>query len=215
MYKDQMHCQVVVGVYERTIADVDEFASLEPLCVISPESNQDLVLNLINPPTIEPVVSPGTNPTTEPDGGPEYPSEPELEPDRQPDMFDNEEEYVGVDDEGMYTPVPPHQQTNNAHAQATNSTHLEPFANADANDGGAAAEGGVPLEAEVDDANPQEVQVIHDSENPKIVKGGLFPDIVSFKKGIRHYAVKKGFEFAGLHTDKTRFIVNCKTEGCP
>jgi hypothetical protein len=116
MYKDQMHCQVVVGVYERTVVDVDEFASLEPLCVISLESNQDPVLNPHNPPTTKPAISPGTKPTTKPDGGPEYPSDPELEPDRQPDMFDNEKEYVGVDDEGMYMPVPPHQQTNNAHA---------------------------------------------------------------------------------------------------
>jgi hypothetical protein len=26
MYKDQMHCQLVVGFFERTIADVDENA---------------------------------------------------------------------------------------------------------------------------------------------------------------------------------------------
>ena len=133
----------------------------------------------------------------------------------QPDMFDNEE-YVGVDNEEMYMPVPPHQQTNNAHAQAANSTHLEPFANADANDGGGgAAKGGVPLEVEVDDADPQEVYVIHDLENPKIVKGGLFHDIVAFRKAIRHFSVKKGFEFAGLQTDKTRFIAKCKVERCP
>jgi len=128
-------------------------------------------------------------------------------------MFDNEE-YVGVDNEGMYMPVPPHQQTNNA--QDANNTHPEPFANADANDGGGgAAEGGVPLEAEVDDADPQEVHVIHDPENPKIVKGGLFPNIVAFRKAIRHYAVKKGFEFVDLQTVKTRFITKCKVEGCP
>ena len=66
-------------------------------------------------------------------------------------MFDNEEEYVGVDDEGMYMLVPPHQYTNNA--QAANSSHPQPRANADANDFGA-TEGGVPLKAEIDDANP-------------------------------------------------------------
>ena len=36
MYKDQMHCQLVVGVFERKFADVDEFATLEPLCMIPP-----------------------------------------------------------------------------------------------------------------------------------------------------------------------------------
>ena len=109
-------------------------------------------------------------------------------------------------------PVPPHQYTNNAHA--TNSSHPQPCANADANDSGA-AEGGVPLEAEIDDADPREVHVIHDLENPKIVKGGLFPDIVAFRKAIRHYAVKTGFEFADLQTDQTRFIAKCKAEGSP
>ena len=73
--------------------------------------------------------------------------------------------------------VPPHQYTNNA--QAINHCHPQPFANADANDGGA-TEGGDPLEPEVDDVDPQEVHVIHDPENPKIVKGGLFPDINYF-----------------------------------
>jgi len=33
--------------------------------------------------------------------------EPDFEPTREPDMFDNEEEYVGVDDEHIYISVPP------------------------------------------------------------------------------------------------------------
>jgi hypothetical protein len=57
--------------------------------------------------------------------------------------------------------------------------------------------------------------VIHNPENPKIVVGGQFPDIISFRKAIRHYAVKTGFEFVGLVTDKTRFIAKCKAKGCP
>ena len=57
--------------------------------------------------------------------------------------------------------------------------------------------------------------MIHDPENPKIVKGGLFPDIVAFRKAIRHHAVKIGFEFIDLQTDQTRFIAKCKAEGCP
>ena len=43
----------------------------------------------------------------------------------------------------------------------------------------------------------------------------MFPDIVTFMKAIRHYAVKKGFELAKLQTDKTRFIAHCAAEGCP
>jgi len=206
MYKDQMHCQLVVGVFERKFADVDEFGTLEPLCVIPPVEHENPIsdLNRHENPIPDPAeqpnppVSPATKPTAEPDERPEYPLEPKLEPDRELDMFDNEEEYAGVDDEGMYMPVPPHQYTNNA--QAANSSHPQPCANADANDCGA-AEGGVPLEAEIDDVDPQEVHVIHDPENPKIMKGRLFPDIVAFRKAIRHYAVKTGFEFAGLQTD--------------
>ena len=46
---------------------------------------------------------------------------------------------------------PPDEHTNNA--QAANISPPEPCANADANDV-AAAEGGVPLEAEINDADP-------------------------------------------------------------
>jgi len=75
----------------------------------------------------------------------------------------------------------------------------------------------VHVEAEVDDADPDEVTVLHDPENPKIMKGELFPDIIAFRKAIRHYAVKTGFEFAtaGYKTDKSRFIAKCAAEGCP
>lgn len=61
-----------------------------------------------------------------------------------------------------------------------------------------------------------EVHVLHDPLNPKIQKGELFPDIISFRKAIRHYAVVKGFELApGVRTDKTRFIARCAASGCP
>jgi len=43
----------------------------------------------------------------------------------------------------------------------------------------------------------------------------LFPDIVTFRKAIRHYVVKKGFELAKMQTDKTRFIAHCAAKGCP
>jgi hypothetical protein len=46
------------------------------------------------------------------------------------------------------------------------------------------------------------------------VKGALFPDIIAFRKAVRHYAVITRFEFADLKTDPTRFIARCKAEGC-
>ena len=67
----------------------------------------------------------------------------------------------------------------------------------------------------MNDADPQEVNVIHDPENPKIERGSKFPDIIAFRKAIRHYVVKECFEFAGLKTDPTRFIAHCAAEGCP
>ena len=118
--------------------------------------------------------------------------------------FDNEEEYVGVDDEHIYISVPPTHPTNTNSAQAS-VDNVDPIV----------ADGGAPLKAEIDDADHQEITVLHDPKNPKIVKRQLFPDIVTFKKAIRHYAVKKGFELAKLQTDKTRFIAYCAIEGCP
>ena len=126
---------------------------------------------------------------------------------------------MGFDDEGMYMPVPDTQNTNNA-GPANNNGGGGADGGANNADGGcgsnnAAAEGGFSLEAEVDDADPLEVHVIHDPENPKIIKGVQYRDIITFRKAIRHFAVKKGFEFAKLKTDKTRFIAQCKGEGCP
>jgi len=56
---------------------------------------------------------------------------------------------------------------------------------------------------------------VHDPEKSQHSEGALFPDIVSFRKAVRHYAVTRGFEFRDIKTDKTRFIAKCKTEGCP
>ena len=58
----------------------------------------------------------------------------------------------------------------------------------------AAAEGAIPPDAEVTDADPNEIRVLHDPENPRIEKGALFPDITAFRKAVRRYAVKTGFD---------------------
>ena len=147
-----------------TIVEVDEFAIIEPICLSSPDDNQDEVPNSHENPIQVPVeqptanVSPSINHTAEPD------AEAELEPEREPDIFDNEEEYVGVDDEEIYMPVPQPPDEHTQTAQAANTSPPEPCANA-------AAEKGVPLEAEINDADPQEVHVIHDPENSKNCEG--------------------------------------------
>jgi len=125
-----------------------------------------------------------------------------------PDIFDNEEEYVGVNDEHMYISIPPVQPSMNATADSSVPTN-------DANEN-AAAEGAIPPEAKVTDADPDEIRVLHDPENPIIEKGALFPDIITFRKVVRHYTVMIGFEFArGIKTNPTRFIAMCKHPGCP
>jgi hypothetical protein len=58
------------------------------------------------------------------------------------------------------------------------------------------AKGDVPPEAEVNNADPDEIGVLHDCENPRIERGALFSDIVSFRKVVRQFAIKRGFKFA-------------------
>ena len=112
---------------------------------------------------------------------------------------------MGVDDEAMYDEAPP-----------IEFAQPQPFDNANTHATADPSDDFVHVEAEVDDADPLEINVLHDPENPKIVKGELFPDIIAFKKAIRHYAVKIGFEFVvGYKTDKTRFIAKYAAEGCP
>ena len=192
-----------------TIAEIDEFATLEPIS--TDDNNQDPDLNMHENPIPDIVEQP--NPL-DPELDAELHADPELEPEREPDIFDNVRSmWVSMMRECICQyPQPIDEHTNNA--QAANTFPPEPCGNTDANNI-TAAEGGVPLEAEINDADPLEVRVIHDPENPKIVKGGRWPDIVSFRKAIRHFAVKTGFEFADLVTDKTKFRARCKAEECP
>jgi len=108
----------------------------------------------------------------------------------------------------MYILIPPSQPSMNAQTDSSMPTN-------DANENDA-AKGAVTPEAEVTNADPNEIRVLHDPENPRIEKGALFPDKIVFRKAVRHYAVKTGFEFAsGIKTDPTRFIASCKHPGCP
>lgn len=68
----------------------------------------------------------------------------------EPDIFDSEE-YVGVNDEHLFTTIP--------------CSQPPPPANYDEPDD-VATEGANPLEAYVDDADPVDIRVLHDPENP-------------------------------------------------
>ena len=116
-----------------------------------------------------------------------------------PDIFANEEGYVGVE--------PSAQPSENAQTS---------FANDDISGEGVADGGrGGAFDHEVNDADPQKINVLHDPENPRIGKDALFPDIIYFWIAIRHYVVKEGFEFTKVQPHKTRFIAMCAAKGCP
>jgi len=221
MYKSEMCCRVLVGVFDNVVSDALEYELLEPLCVIPPDDGA------VNPTDFNPdanacvaaipnasasivaipnanastavipnanaltaaipnanaliIASPNANASSSTipnaqastDANPCTADELNIEPDRELDIFDNEEEYVGDDDEHIYISVPPTHLANTDSAQPS-------IDNADL----VVADGGAPLEAEIDDADPQEITVLHDPKNPKIIKGQLFPNIVSFRKAV-------------------------------
>jgi hypothetical protein len=89
------------------------------------------------------------------------------------DIFDNEEEYVGVNDEHMYISVPPAQPSMNA--QPSLNAQSDPSMPTNAANENITTEGAIPSKAEVNDVDPDEIRVLHDPENPRIEKGALFP----------------------------------------
>jgi hypothetical protein len=214
MYKSEMRCQVLVVVMDKTMWE-------QPLCVLpatinpplKPATYTELQLDFILPdlgmqsgPQLQPEPLEPTDSEPQPD--PTVPNKSHGVAEEEHNIFDNEEEYVGVYDEHMYITIPSAQPSLNVQTDSSMPTNA-------ANEN-VAAKGAIPPEAEVTDADPNEIRVLHDPENPRIEKGALFPDIITFRKAVRHYAVKTGFELApGIKTDPTRGIARCKHPGCP
>ena len=201
MFKSEMSCRVIVSIFDKDVVAEHEYDTLVPLCVLPPD---DVSLDIVHihtqyayapvddNETHEPIVTQGGGVSASKEADSKGPAdmdadasepnhEPEPEPDHEPDLFDNDEEYVGVNDEDIYLPE--------AHAQAHAQPHTHPYENAQAHENAqpnenaqpsdnVATEGGIPLDVEVNDADPQEVNVIHDPENPKIERGSKFPDIM-------------------------------------
>jgi hypothetical protein len=141
MYKTEMHCQIIVSVLEKSLCEAHEFdwleAMLEPIRVVP-------LVDTAGASTNDNENHNASQPRNRGDGVSTDASE--------PDIFDNDEEYVGVNDEHLFTTVPPSQPhpTTNSDENAT-----------DHNDD-VAAEGPRPPEAEVDDIDPDELHVLHD-----------------------------------------------------
>ena len=150
---EEMTCQVVVGVFDSSICVEHEFDALEPLCMVPPDDVAELGTHDVN--LLTQHTSGGTEPTNEPHAAPKNPkAASELEPDREPDIFDNEEEYVGIDDEAMYDEEPTHQTE-------FPQPHVDPsFDNANTNATADPSFDFVNVEAEVDDADPLEINVL-------------------------------------------------------
>ncbi|WVZ84632.1 hypothetical protein U9M48_031641 [Paspalum notatum var. saurae] len=228
MYKSEMHCQLVVAIVDKTFQLEHQFDELEPFCMLPPEFDFDVTKPTepvpqqanghpdVKPPAPVPEEGNGHDDVKPPEPVPTDDSKAGEEAlVSKPDIFDNEEEYVGVNDEHLYIPIPPSQPpkpadnglpTDEAYTDNDNVNYADPAM---------AAKGVFPPEEEVNDADPEELHVVNDPLNPRVEEGALFANIVTFRKALRHYAVKRGFEFTGVRTDKTRFIAKCAHKGCP
>lgn len=206
MYATEASFHLLVAVLEESMDVASVCCVHEPIAIIPPEN---------------PSHNDGSGQAATNVGGSAQPTTVEADV-REPDMFDNEEEYVGVNDEQLYLPPKPTQPPDTSGQSSQPATtgfggqSSQPAAIGVSGQSSQTAATGVEApEVEVTDEDPQVVRVLHDPENPNIVKNALFPDMISFRKAVRHYAIKKGFEFADLKTAKTRFIATCRAEGCP
>ena len=46
MYKDQMHCEVVVGIFDSSCRGDDDFDDLEPICAIPPDETLMIITQI-------------------------------------------------------------------------------------------------------------------------------------------------------------------------
>jgi hypothetical protein len=111
MYKEEMGCQLVVGLFDKSLCVDAECDGLLPLCAIPNEPSSAAPVNPEAAIAIGAEGEPGTDATNN------------VEPERVPDIFDNPEEYVGFNDERIYIEIPdPIAQPTNI-AQTTNDVN--------------------------------------------------------------------------------------------
>ena len=114
MFKSEMSCRVIVSIFDKDVVAEHEYDTLVPLCVLPPD---DVSLDMVHIHTQYAYAPVDDNETHEPivtqGGGMSASKEADskgsvdmdadaFEPDREPDLFDNDEEYVGVNDEHLY-----------------------------------------------------------------------------------------------------------------
>ncbi|EEE67187.1 hypothetical protein OsJ_24282 [Oryza sativa Japonica Group] len=186
MYVEESHFELIVSILDAAKGVPFAINALNPICVVPPEIPAEIHPEI--PPQFPadiPHEIPADIPTV---GGSDHPTTEEAEV-READIFDNEEEYIGVDDEHIYVPASKQQGQPGSEPQGAAAT-------AQSGENGASASAMAAPEAQITDHDPQIYNIIHDPENPNIVKDALFPDMIALRKAVRHYAIVKGFEFA-------------------
>ena len=67
---------------------------------------------------------------------------------------------------------------------------------------------------DVDDYLPEERIVVHDPNGPSLDLGSVYPNMKEFRLAVRQFAIRAEFELHIVKTDPTRYIADCKGEGC-
>jgi len=67
---------------------------------------------------------------------------------------------------------------------------------------------------DVDDYLPGERIVVHDPNGPSLDLGSVYPNMKEFRLAVRQFAIRVEFELHIVKTDPTRYIADCKGEGC-
>ncbi|KAK1692720.1 hypothetical protein QYE76_009417 [Lolium multiflorum] len=152
----------------------------------------------------QPAHQPTTESVTSEVGSTSQPNVAQADQTQQPENpfnpFDNEEEYVGVDDEHLVgvsisehiveaSSVAPEEEASNAAEDDMDPDDVKHL---------------MQQEEEVADMDLH-YNVADDPYNADIKVGALFPDMATFRKAIRHHAVVADFEMANVKTDSTRF----------
>jgi hypothetical protein len=218
MYAAELNVSLTVVVMDVTGSSASNCAEnrVEFVSITVVPADDPLVIGTKSSPgtTTQPAHQPTTESVTSEVGSTSQPNVAQADQTQQPENpfnpFDNEEEYVGVDDEhlvGVSIPehiveassVAPEEEASNAAEDDMDPDDVKHL---------------MQQEEEVADMDLH-YNVADDPYNADIKVGALFPDMVTFRKAIRHHAVVADFEMANVKTDSTRFRANCSWADCP
>lgn len=223
MYATEMTVPVsveVVDVIRSTVSnDTGEFVPIgvvaadDPL-VMGTQNCPNDVQHALTTPT-QPASAPTAESVASEVGSTSQPNVAHADQQQQPENpstnpFDNEEEYVGVDDEHLVgVSIPQYVLEASAVAAVEEASH----ASEDEMDA-ADVKHLMQEEEEVTDI-PFDYNVANDPYNANIKVGAMFPNMVTFRKAIRHHAIVADFEMDKVKTDSTRFRASCSYPDCP